>query len=273
MAVVVSEDLVLSPPPEMVPLKNPRIGWQTWTEGLGVSAVDVSSGDLGDAPLRPDTFEWWRPGTMPATWRVDLGEPRAVDYVAIAGHTLGSEATSVQVEYSNDDSDWTAFGPDFIPAGDAAIMILAPEVTARYWRLSISGGSTPRIAVVYVGLVLAMPHPIYGGHSPAVLSRDTSVRPSTSEGGQFLGQRIIRRGYHGSAEFRHLPPSWYRDEFDPFVRSMRRRPYFFAWRPATYPTEIIYAKTDDDIQPQNMGLGPGWMQVSWSMIGLGNDAD
>lgn len=93
-----------------VPLRNPRFCWQTYTFDLSASNVVVSSEVAGgprDAPLRPDTAAYWQPSALPATWVLDLGALSDVDYVGIAGHTIGSTASSVGV-YLGETSDFAA---------------------------------------------------------------------------------------------------------------------------------------------------------------------
>ncbi len=245
------------------------------------SAVTASSEDddgPSDAPLRPDTGEAWAPTALPATWELDLGQARDVDYVGVAGHTIGSESCSILVETSTGSTAgsppaqvWDQFSEDAAPADDAPLLFLDDSRVARYIRITISGlGDAPRLAVVYVGEVLAMERPIYGGHGPVPLSRDTVLHQSLSRGGQFLGQGFRRNGVVGTAAFNHLTAAWYRENFDPFVKSARRFPFFWAWRPETFPLEVAYAWCDADIRPSNMGVRD-FMQVSFNMQGIGHE--
>lgn len=257
------------------PLTHARIGYQTWTRDLAVTSVTVSSETAdgpGDAPLRPDTYEYWEASSLPATWTVDLGAARDVDYVGIAGHTIGTQGASVLVEYSTDNATWLPFSAETAPGTDAPILFLDDTTFARYWRVTIDGqnspGDPPRVGVIYIGEVLAMQRMIYGGHTPITLGRDTVLKNAMSRGGQFLGQNIRRMGVATDVAFRHLEAAWYRANFDPFVKAARQYPYFFAWRPATYPQEVGYVWTPQNIEPSNMGVR-GFMEVRWSMRGIG----
>lgn len=261
------------------PLTHARIGYQTWTEDLEPSSVAVSSeaeNAPGDAVLRPDTGEYWEPTALPATLVIDLGAARDVDYVGLAAHTLGSEGCTVTVETSTgalagspSEQVWTEFADSIAPGDDRAILFLDSSRTARYLRLTITGsGDMPKLAVVYVGEILAMPRSIYGGHGPITLSRETVLHRSLSRGGQILGQGFRRHGLVGSASWRHLEPNWYREHFDPFVESARNRPFFFAWRPGDYSDEVAYGVCPDDIHPTNMGVRE-FMQVGFSMHAVG----
>lgn len=103
--IVLSRAITLSPAVAVADLFLPRIGYQTWLRGLTDAAVTASGAVDGapkDAPLRPDTAEYWQPPALPATWQVDLGAGRDVDYVGIAGHTIGSSGASIKVEFSDD---------------------------------------------------------------------------------------------------------------------------------------------------------------------------
>lgn len=83
----------------------PRIGHQTLTKDLLASAVTASSEAAAgprDAPLRPDTSSYWQPTALPATWEVDFGLTGTIDYVGIAGHTLGSSGCSIEARVAPD---------------------------------------------------------------------------------------------------------------------------------------------------------------------------
>lgn len=275
--IIFTRSLLAAAAASATPLTHARIGWHTYTIDLGPSAVTVSSETdegPGDAPLRPDTYEFWQAGALPATWQVDFGAARDFDYIGIAGHTLGTNGNSVVAEYSTDASTWIEFAAGTAPGTDAPIMFLGDSVFARYVRLTVDGVDSPgdpaQIAVVYIGEVLAMERMIYGGHTPMPLGRDTVLKRALSRGGRFLGQNFRRKGVMGDAAFRHLTPAWYRANFDPFAKHARRYPFFFAWRPAGYPQEIAYAWATDDIKPTTMGV-KDLMQVSFQMRGVGYD--
>lgn len=244
------------------PLKNSRIGYQSI--GFGRTPVASSANPLHPATNANTvtTFEFWRPTAMPATWGVDAVTSVECDYVGIVGDIQGR---SVSVEYSTDNVTWTE-AIAFVPINRVA-MGLFSSVSARYWRV-LFDGSIPNVAVIYIGKSLAMQRSIYQGHTPITLSRTTQKINNVSDRGQYLGTSIIRTGVETSAEYRYLSASWYRANFDPFVRAARTRPFFFAWRPASFPNEVGYVWTNEDIAPENSGPRD-FMSVSMSMTGIG----
>src|SRR5690606_17351041 len=136
-------------------------------------------------------------------------------------------------------TDWTEID-DYNPGSNEALMFLFEAVTARWFRLSITGAHDAEIGVFYLGEVLQMQRAFYGGHSPINLSRRTTTIPRMSESGQFLSLSRIRQGYTGSASWRHLTAAWYRDNFDPFVQQATTRPFFLAWNPSQFPDEVVF---------------------------------
>lgn len=261
-------------------LDNPRIGWQTYTRDLGIAAVTASSEGSTtprDAPLRPDTGEYWEPTALPATWVLDLGTGRDLDYFGLFGR-FGSVGCAVKVETSDgslagspSEQVWTTFASEVSPGDDAPLLFLDDSVFARYVRITLSGtGDLPRLAVVHAGEILAMPLSIYGGHAPMTLQRQTVLYNGLSRGGQFIGQGFRRHGEVCAVQFRHLDPDFVRDEFDPFIKSARQYPFFFAWRSSDWPLEVSYAWCGEDIRPSNMGVRE-LMQVGLNMQGIGRE--
>ena len=111
--------------------------------------------------------------------------------------------------------------------------------------------------------------PNYTGYSPATLSSTDVFTPQMSDGGQFLGKQIVRKGFSTSASFRHLTYEWYEEEFQPFVEAAKTTPYFWAWNLAEHPTEIVYGWTNQNIKPSLMGIR-NWLEVSFDIDAHGN---
>ena len=264
------------------PMLNSRIGWHTLTRDASASDILASSESAAgpaDSPLRSDSYSYWEPPTLPATWTLNLpGSPIPnVNYVGIGAHNLGSSGCTVTAYTNNGVSSgsptelqWEIVAQPHTPVDDSAIILLDTTRGAAQLRIVISGGTGPRIGVIYVGEILAMQSAIRGSHVPLNLSRQTVLRTALSRGGQFLGQTYQRRGYRTSVAFDLLDGDWYRSTFDPFVMAARRYPYFLAWRPGDRQDEVGYVWTADDISPSTMGFDD-LMTVSWSVFALGDE--
>lgn len=231
-----------------------RIGYRSVLPAATLSGTAGQPGYPLSAITNPATYERYRPTALPASIQVDCGAAMAVDYIGIAAHTLGSSGCTVVLESSTNQSTWTN-RLTISPGSDETIMGFFGQVSERYWRIRITGPVVPLVGVVYLGAALTMQRELYGGHTPLVLARMTAVRPNLSETGQWLGASQTRAGFGTSFAWRHLTAAWYRAEFDPFVATNPRvRPFFIAWRPHSFPSEVGYCWATEDIAPQNMGI-------------------
>lgn len=289
MAVIFSSDLVVAAESGIVqPLTHARIGYHNIvTEDNVIGSTEAAGFDASFAG-RPDTYSEWRPVELPATITVDAGRIVEADYVAIGAHNL--ENIEVEISHSLDGVTYTVESTTLTESNDA-LMFLFEKTEVRFVRVRLlvineeslildfenqvyevgdfdqTGGAF--IGVLYIGETLEMQRPIYQGHSPATLSRQTELRPSRTEGGQWLGRTRIRDGYGTNFDWSNLRAAWYRENFDPFVEHARSLPFFIAWRPETYPKEVIYAQSDSDISPTNSGPRD-LMSVSMTVRGYSN---
>jgi hypothetical protein len=247
------------------PLNHARIGWENLAYGLTPTSSTAAAGFPAIAATYPTTFEFWKPTALPAAWGIDFGSAKTVDYCGLVGDLNGA---TIEIQSSSNFSTWTTRGT-IGPTTDRINMALFLPVEARYWRLLVTV-AIPSIAVVYLGQALAMQRKIYQGHTPLTLSRMTELSNNMSDGGQYLGRSVIRKGAQTSCDWSHLTADWYRANFDPFVKAARTAPFFIGWRPESYPNELGYVWTDNDIAPQNTGP-KNYMSVGVSFMGLINE--
>lgn len=236
--------------------------------------VEIGSFNGGTSEFEGRLFQFWQRATLGGTITVhfdanDAASEAATSWVSDTSETWTVHATGVTPATIS----LHAFSTLHSPADGAPIIFLDTEVTKRYLRVDVDGDDDPaRIAVINAGPVLAMQMPIRGGgFLPSLFARETVLSQSLSRGGAFLGQSIRRMGIKGNAPFALLTPDWVRDELDPFIREARSYPWFFAWRPETYPLEVGYVVATDDIHPTMQGVG-NRMQVSIPYQGLGSDS-
>lgn len=272
MPLIVSPSLITNTPADELAdrLKRPHIGWHNVLTHQSVSCPR----QLKD----PLTWNRWRGQPIIRNDilidRSSVAAAGAINYIGIASHNLGTLGRTVSIGHFRASDGWTTLA-SFTPTTDDAIMVIFEDETTPppgnfdQWQVSIASGSSvaPEIGAMSMGRVLVMPHSIYGGHSPATLSRETEIEPNVSLGGRFLGRSIVRRGYRTDFEFRHLPAQWYREHFDPFVEHALRDPFFIAWKPDKFPDEVLYGWTTNDIRPVNMGVRD-LMSVSFGIEGF-----
>ena len=267
MSFVISPSVVVNTLSQ--PLTHARIGYDNFVPAATVTSMSAEAIWPADSVQRENTFERWQPTSGESRITFDNGTAKPADYIGIAAHTLGSSASTITVQYFDPSSGWITI-ETVSPSDNSALMVIFAEVTARYFRVSVAGPTAPQIGVIYLGVALAMQRAIYAGHTPITLGRRTVKRPTKSQDGQFLGSSTIRNGLQTGFAWKHLKAQWYRDNFDPFVKSARNKPFFIAWRPSKFPGEIGYCWSTNDITPSNMGV-LDYMDVSMSVEGYADE--
>lgn len=246
------------------PLKNPRILYETVTQG---ASVTTTGGTNPTYALTPNTWERWIfDGTQSIT--IEFATDQLIDSVGIGAAQLTGK--TVLVEYS--ETVGGAFVEMQTQAGkDGAMLFLTDGYTgyqgytARRVRITCTGAGAGSIGVIYAGVALQVSQSIYGSVSPIPLSRVTQYSNSRTESGEWIGRSIKSQGYTGQVKFDKLFADWYRQYFDPFVVAAIEKPFFFSWRPDEYPQDAAYCWTDGDIKPSNNGGGSTRVSVSFGV--------
>lgn len=255
------------------PLRFPRIGYDNVVTEANVLASTSLAGFPAESVGNSFTFELWKPSELPASIDIDAGSPVTADYVAFGAHNL--TGCRITLSYSTD-------GVTFADAVEAVVvrnragMLLFEPVTARYWRLDILGWASSAtlsldfvnreyrvgafseaqdtyLGVLYLGRALQMERGIYQGHTPGEFARNDQIRPSVSEGGQWLGRTVVRKGYQTEYSFSNLRADWVRSTLAPFLDAAVTEPFFVAWRPETKAGEVLFGWTERPIVPTNSG--------------------
>lgn len=251
------------------------IGIQSWAHFDSLSTAESSAAEASWplAELTNDnTYGGYRPAAAgPATAEVafDFVGPATVNYLGIAAHTLGTNGCTLRLYLGDDDGMGAPVWDlaevfEITPADDSPILVIFPEASRQWAKIEVDYGADKfKIGVLRIGERLVVQRRIYANHSPTTLSRVTATRPLMSETGQFIGRAAIRHGLRGSYAWSNLDAAWYRSDFDPFVEQARYRAFFLAWRPVTYPSEVVYGQVPPaaDIAPTNNGRA-GLMDVT-----------
>jgi hypothetical protein len=266
---IISNALHLSLTPTSQDRNKPLIGYQSIVTSTNVTASTQAAGFPASSVANPLTAERWKPTALPATLTIDAGAAVDVDYFGMASHTFATNGCVITISYSTDGITYTDIS-DASPGDGKPLLFVFNEITARYWRVTITGDAVPSLGVLYIGQLLECQRGIYGGHTPVTMGRKTRVIRNKTEGGQFAGISIITEGVQTSIELKHLTADWYRENFEPFVIAARGKPFFFAWRANDYPYEVGYVWTTGDIRPSNMGIR-NLMQVSFDVEGYSDD--
>lgn len=280
MSVVISSSYVISRTNSLggggvITADNPLIGYDNIVDA-GLITTTTEDPDFPATNLaNPAThLRWAGLGGSPSVDEyvtVNNIEIHDLDYIAIARHNLFTAQIAISVEYfdaSGSPQDWIELVAPVILPNDGPALFRFPKLGYSQIRLRLqSGSAAPTIAVVYSGALLVMQRRMYVGHTPINMGRSTMQASLRSISGNFLGRIVLGRKVATRASFQNLTPSWYRLYMAPFVLAAEEIPFFFAWRPSTYPNEVGYAWLTDDAIPQNQRSN-GMMQIELSLEGV-----
>lgn len=248
---------------------SPLIGYKNKTTVSNIYTVSAVAGFPATNLARPATHLLWKGSTTSGLDAIHVASLSGdSDYFGIARHNFGSAGITLGLIGSFDGgSTWTSLGA-LNPTTDDPIMFYFEKGAYTDLYLSLGVGTTAAIAsVVYCGEVLRVQRRLYVGHTPITLGRQVTAMIGRSQSGNFLGRIVIGEGRSNSVNLQHLTPDWYRNNFDPFIVAAKTIPFFFAWRPQSYPLEVGYCTVSNDVQPNNQ-MANGMMQVTMELSGV-----
>ncbi|MFA9232000.1 MAG: hypothetical protein ACEQSU_14850 [Microgenomates group bacterium] len=249
------------------PLRNARIAHSlNWLAGGTVVASTTAAGYFDVAPANSLTYERWKPSAIPATWEYNHGSASNVDYACIAGHTL--TGCTIRIERWNG-AAWVALSPDTLVTDNGPLWFFFVTLSTQRLRVNILSGTAPEISVIRFGLALQMEQPIFGGHTPIDLSRQTILRSNRSETGEFLGRTKQRTLLATSFDWTHMTTAWVEANWPTMQKAVESEPFFIVWRPSDRQ-HVGYCQTDRVPVPQNMGVRD-FMSVELQVRGLAYD--
>ena len=243
MSVDIEEGTLFSNMPLVLYESIFETGTVTWssqdTDGFALNAIEDT------------TFDFWTPTAVPAWVAVDYGSAVRCDCAGIASHTVGSVGATVEVQSSTDNSVWTTQAT-VSPTDDATILTVFPSVSARYWRIYVTG-DIPSIGVIKLGERLIFPSGVLSGHVGINHANNIELLTNMSMGGQYLGNRVNRVGASTNIDFGLIETDFVENDMAEFEAHYNSgRTFFFASSPLGYPEDYGYcwrSSSNDELRP------------------------
>lgn len=262
MAVVISQALVLSAALSPGSPDAPLIGWHNVVTAIGITADEEDADHPATNLANPSTALRWQGETTSEqylTFAISGTDP--IDYVGLARHNLGSGqiAVSVEIPDPEEPSEWIEIVEERLLARDDPAVLRFEPVHTTQIRLRLQPDTVaPRIAVVHVGKLLRLQRGLQPGLVPPTWAPADEVVDAVSESGDYLGSIVLRQSLATSVSIQWLDYDWWLANMREFYAHARaRRPFFFAWLPASYPDEVGYAWSTADMRPEAHNLSHG----------------
>lgn len=266
--IVISSNLVLAQAASAADTDLPAVGWHNVVAFGSVVADTEESGYPASNLANPATnLEWRAEDDSEQYITITTNEVDPIDYVGIAKHNLGSGEIPVSIEMF-DGADWIEIVEETMLADDGPAIFRFEAQSISQLRIRLQTGSEiPRAAVVYAGKLLDLERKIYVGHVPLTDARRLSVANNRSESGNFLGRIVLGEWRESRVPLSLITPAWFRANMRPFLKQAAELPFFFAWRPGTYPEECGYGWFTGDPDPAPAGPS-NLIAFEWTMGGI-----
>lgn len=275
MPLVISSSVVLSA--LGTDLDLPLVGWHNVVTTSNIAATSAATGSPASNLANPATHLKWIAGNTdtPQYITITLDGLTEIGYLAIAGHNFGTSGATISVEVEVDGSPaYEEIASEAIYSDDTPLIFwITPSVYPDAIRIKIqpvdsSPGIEPEAAVVYAGVPLRLQRKLYAEHTPISMARKVEVSNSRSESGEFLGRVILGETRQSTAKFRLFTPEWWRANMPDFLDAAKEAPFFFAWRPSSYPLEVGYVWLENDPMPVPEAGANNYIAFELAMSGV-----
>ncbi len=172
------------------------------------------------------------------TYDSGAGNSRNADYLAISGHNLDKVGTSVTLQFSTDNFNLDindAFAPEAVTSGKVFLKEFTSQGAKRYWRLKITGLTSPaEIAVCIWGNKTELDY-LTGSFDPD--AEEVSANTNLSYGGYVTG---VHRQYSErklTVNFQDGDPALYQ-KVKAWWEGSGLKNFFVGWETANRPGEV-----------------------------------
>lgn len=238
-------------------------------DNLLVQGTVVASNENVDNPVENlfdyRTDDFFTQGANMTNVDLTLSSAAGANYFVFYNSDLADNNGTIKLQYWNG-SAYVDATSNIAVTGAAPYVTFFDKKTSDKWRIVIDADAPSSIGLAAFGEYLAVERGLYIGFTEPVLARDTELLSNTSDGGNFIGQSVIRKGIDTTLNIEFASDAWVRDSWLPFVKFAELKPFFFAWDAVNYPTEAAFCKATSFGKPVHTHYG--YMAVNLGVRGL-----
>ena len=243
----------------------PTVLFQNILASGTLTASSETSGYPKENVLDESTVKYWRPTTLPATLTLDAGSAVSADAFGVVAHDLFTAGCSIEVQTSPNGTTWTSVTDTITPTDNKTILQLFTSVSSRYWRIRITGASTdPNIGVLFLGQRFNFPAGVKAPYTPVWLSQQFELLTSTTLGGQFLGNRVLRQGGRTAINLVSFERDFAENDLTAFRDHYNSgKAFIWAAGPSLFDKDVGYVwRTEGSVMAPTFDENGSWMSVS-----------
>lgn len=215
-----------------------------WANGT-ITATSELQGYPAINVADPSTNTSWRSiGTVAGAVMLDAGYSVRTDCFGIAAHNIFSMGATISIQYSFDGSSWNGIMAP-TPDSDDDIMMIFPEITARYWRFYVSNPCN--IGVIFSGKRLIFPNPPVNNYTALHHAKKYTKYFNTSIGGHLISNRVQSVGAETEVNLGFVKREFVENNLVGFQDHYNQGgTFFYAGVPSMYPKDIGYCTASSD---------------------------
>lgn len=235
-----------------------------------LAASTEAAGYLKENVATEATNKAWSPTALPATLSVDMTTSTAADCFSMVAHNCGTSGNTILVQTSPDNSVWTTRAT-IVPTDNTTIAAFFNSVSARYWRINVSGGTVPFIGVLFLGARLTFPAGVKPPYTPIWQAQTYELMSSMSLGGQFLGNRVTRKGAETAISLVSFDRTFGETTIQPFKEHYNSG-QAFTWvaGPTVFTKDVGYCwRQEGSTLRPTFDENGSWLSVTMEVNGYG----
>lgn len=250
----------------------PTVLFQSVFDSGILSASTEATGYPKENILDESTAKSWKPTARPATISVDCGSTTTVDAFAVIAHNLWTCGCSVVFQTSTDGITYTNAAPSVTPTDNTTILQLFTPITFRYFRVRITGGTAnPNIGRILLGSRLTFPAGVKAPYTPIWASQQYELLTSTTLGGQFLGNRVLRQGGRTVINLVSFERTFAESNLTSFREHYNSgKAFVWAAGPSIFDKDVGYVwRTEGSTMSPTFDENGSWMSVAMEVNAYG----
>ena len=234
------------------------VGYANFLETLAptITAESEEAGFAKENAATWASYEKWQSVTVGTSWwRASFASPVQVDCFGVYKHNFGDASVTLTCQYStNGGSSWNTL--EAVTPGDNETIFhveIGGAVTAQDWRFQTSGATAAALVGVFFLGKATLLLDLETGFTPPKLWPVDEFLNQQSEGGEFLGRSLLRRGSKSRLELTRALQPWLETNWEPFIEAAKAHPWFFGWDLQSHPDETYFCYTDKRFRPGSLG--------------------
>jgi hypothetical protein len=204
-----------------------------------------------------------------STITADLGSSRTVNAFCIGRSTLGTNAGTIELFYSDTGigGPWTSFATAISPSDERQFYTFDDSGEShQYWQVQMTSVVASELNLLFIGSDFEVSEGQYAGTTPPFLNRADSIQVNQTQGAVFVGAAILSENTKVNFKYEHLSQEFVRTTWEPFRLHGRTKPYWLLWNSEGKPDEASWAK------PAGAFPNPGNESDGFMSVSLKSDA-